>query len=205
MLVTMSVPPLIILLVKLQFASLSLSNTYRPDIHHNLMVFSQDTFSRWPWKITQPHSPFFWLLVLWPSTPHQAQSVVYRTVTISHCCSNVSTTLPQKLGSEVVPKSWMSQGRKKPMWNWSSRVGDIQDDKTGNRHKITRVMTPDTDKMHNSERAANTEDYFGSLWICQDRKLQTDGKEKVKLLFWQMFPTLLVAFAWVTATERWQW
>jgi hypothetical protein len=64
---------------------------------------------------------------------------------------------------------------------------------------------PDTDKMHNSEKAANTEGYFGSLWLCQDRKLQTNGKEKVKLLFWQMFPTLLVALAWVTATEIWQW
>lgn len=80
----MSAPPLVILLVKLQFASLSLYNTCRPDIHHNLMVFSWDKFSKWPWKITQPHSSFFWLLVLWPSTPHQAQSVVYLTVTVPH-------------------------------------------------------------------------------------------------------------------------
>jgi hypothetical protein len=202
----MSAPPLVILLIKLQFASLSLYNTCRPDIHHNLMSYSWDKFSKWPWKITQPHSSFFWLLVLWPNTPHQAQSVIYHTVTISHCYSSTSTILPHKLGSEILPKSWMSQGRKKPMRNWSSRVGDIWDDKTGNRcNKITRVMTPDTDGMHNSERAANTEDYFGSPWICKDRKLQTGGKEKVNLLFWQMFPTLSVALAWVTATERWKW
>jgi hypothetical protein len=58
----------------------------------------------------------------------------------------------------------MSQGKKKPMRNSSGRVGDIWDDKTGNRrNEITRVMTPDTDGMHNSERAANAEGYFGSL------------------------------------------
>lgn len=138
----MSAPPLVILLVKLQFASLSLYNTCRPDIHHNLMVFSWDKFSKWPWKITQPHSSFFWLLVLWPSTPHQAQSVVYLTVTISHCYSTTSTILPHKLGSEILPKSWMSQGRKKPMRNWSGRVGDIWDDKTGNRQTRLQEWWP---------------------------------------------------------------
>jgi hypothetical protein len=76
----MSAPPLVILLVKLQFASLSLYNTCRPDIHYNLMVFSWDKFSKWPWKITQPHSSFFWLLVLWPSTP-QSGSIS----SLSHC------------------------------------------------------------------------------------------------------------------------
>ncbi len=192
----MSAPPLVILLIKLQFASLSLYNTCRPDIHHNLMFFSWDKFSKWPWKITPPHSSFFWLLVLWPSTPPIRLNQKFITLWLS--LTVTVTHLPSYHTNLEVKFCQSHECLKEEKIIW--------DDKTGNRcNEITRVMTPDTDGMHNSERAASTEDYFGSLWICQDRKLQTGEKEKVNLLFWQMFPTLLVALAWVTATERWKW
>jgi hypothetical protein len=61
---------------------------------------------------------------------------------LSHCYSTTSTILPHKLGSEILPKSWMSQGRKKPMRNWSGRVGDIWDDKTGNRQTRLQEWWP---------------------------------------------------------------